>query len=99
MYLFFYLFIFICFIRFFEKEKKKRIDSFWRKLKLCKKCSGGKKENLRCRHAVTGCSIEMQEEDAILYFLDLRDLVNITFLSVKMQNLQEKHEAVNFMNK
>lgn len=41
----------------------------------------------------------MQEEDAILYFLDLRDLVNITFLSVKMQNLQEKHEAVNFMNK
>lgn len=83
----------------FLKKKKKRNDSFWRKLRLCKKCSGGKKKNLRCRHAVTGCSIEIQEEDAILYFLDLRVLVSIIFLSVKMQNLQEKHEAVNFMNK
>lgn len=83
----------------FWKRKKKESTVFGENWGCARNVAEEEKKNLRYRHAVTGCSIEIQEEDAILYFLDLRVLVSITFLSVKMQNLQEKHEAVNFMNK
>lgn len=99
---FIFLFIYLHLLyRVFEKEKKKN-PCFWGKLRSCTKCSEKQAgwNNLKCQHAVTGCSIKIQE-DAILYFLHLFHgglfFVCIKILSVGMQNLQDKCQALNSM--